>query len=78
MAHLAMYGLKIAMVSNEGRELNVYRICTFKLDVFAGSFISSCRLSAVMGWHRDEPEFVSVISNALRLRNEKLRFRCLI
>ena len=25
----------------------------------------------------DEPEFVSVISNALRLRKERLRLRCL-
>ena len=33
-----MYVLKIAVVSNEGCELNAYRICTFKLD----AFISSC------------------------------------
>ena len=30
------------MVSNEGRELNAYRIRTFKLDRFVDSFISSC------------------------------------
>ena len=28
------YGLKIAVVSNEGRELNTYRIGKFKLDGF--------------------------------------------
>jgi len=34
--------LKIAVVSNEGRELNAYRIGKFKLDAFVDSFISSC------------------------------------
>lgn len=36
------YGLKIVVVSNEARELNEYRIRTFKLNVFVDSFISSC------------------------------------
>ena len=36
------YGLKIAVVSNEGRELNAYRIRHFKLERFVDSFISSC------------------------------------
>jgi len=34
--------LRIAVVSNEGRELNAYRIRTFKLNKFVDSFISSC------------------------------------
>jgi putative hydrolase of the HAD superfamily len=38
----AKYGLKIVVVSNEARELNAYRIRTFKLDQFVDSFISSC------------------------------------
>jgi putative hydrolase of the HAD superfamily len=38
----AKYGLKIAVVSNEGRELNAYRIRKFKLDKFVDSFVSSC------------------------------------
>ena len=38
----AKYGLKIVVVSNEARELNAYRIRTFKLDEFVDSFISSC------------------------------------
>jgi putative hydrolase of the HAD superfamily len=38
----ARYGLKIAVVSNEARELNAYRIRKFKLDSFVDSFISSC------------------------------------
>ncbi len=36
------HGLKIAVVSNEGRELNAYRIRKFKLDGFVDIFISSC------------------------------------
>ena len=35
------HALKIAVVSNEGRELNVYRIRKFHLDRFVDSFISS-------------------------------------
>ena len=34
--------LKIAVVSNESREVNAYRIRKFKLDGFVDSFISSC------------------------------------
>jgi putative hydrolase of the HAD superfamily len=40
----ARHGLKIAVVSNEGRELNAYRIREFKLDRFVDFFISSCYL----------------------------------
>lgn len=36
------YGLKIAVVSNESRELNAHRIREFKLDDFVDTFISSC------------------------------------
>jgi putative hydrolase of the HAD superfamily len=36
------YGLKIVVVSNEGRELNEHRIRTFKLHELVDSFISSC------------------------------------
>jgi putative hydrolase of the HAD superfamily len=38
----AEYGLKIAVVSNEARELNAYRIRKFKLGEFVDFFISSC------------------------------------
>jgi putative hydrolase of the HAD superfamily len=34
--------LKVAVVSNEGRELNAYRIHKFKLDKLADLFVSSC------------------------------------
>jgi putative hydrolase of the HAD superfamily len=38
----AKYGLKIVVVSNEGRELNSHRIRKFKLDGFVDAFVSSC------------------------------------
>ncbi len=36
------YGLKVAVVSNESREVNAFRIRKFKLDQFVDTFISSC------------------------------------
>ncbi len=36
------YRLKTAAISNEGRELTVYRINTFKLTTFIDYFVSSC------------------------------------
>ena len=36
------FGLKIVVVSNEGRGLNEFRIKKFKLTSFVDSFISSC------------------------------------
>jgi putative hydrolase of the HAD superfamily len=36
------YRLKIAVINNEGRELNEYRIKKFHLDRFVDFFISSC------------------------------------
>jgi putative hydrolase of the HAD superfamily len=38
----AKHGMRILVVSNEGRELNVHRIRKFKLDAFVDAFISSC------------------------------------
>lgn len=36
------YGLKVAIVNNEGRELNEYRIRKFGINTFVDFFISSC------------------------------------
>jgi len=38
----AAYGLKVAFLNNEGRELNEYRIKKFKLDSLADFHICSC------------------------------------
>jgi HAD superfamily hydrolase (TIGR01509 family) len=43
MAQLkSKHGLKIVVISNESREVNAYRIRTFKLNQFVDTFISSC------------------------------------
>ena len=42
----AHYGLRIAVVSNESREVNAHRIREFKLDGFVDTFISSCFVHA--------------------------------
>lgn len=42
MAIKKKYKLNIVAVSNEGREMNEYRIRTFKLDKLFNTFISSC------------------------------------
>ena len=42
----ARYGLRIAVVSNESREVNAYRIRKFKLGGFVDTFISSCFVHA--------------------------------
>jgi len=36
------YGLQVAAVSNEGRELTIYRVEQFKLGTFIDFFVSSC------------------------------------
>ncbi len=36
------YGLKVTAISNEGRELTIHRIRTFKLTRFFDAFVSSC------------------------------------
>lgn len=36
------YGLEVAAVSNEGRELTIYRVQQFKLGEFVDFFVSSC------------------------------------
>jgi len=38
----ARYGLKVAVVSNEGRELTTYRIRRFELGSFVDFFVASC------------------------------------
>jgi putative hydrolase of the HAD superfamily len=38
----AQHGLKVVVISNESREVNAYRIRTFKLDRLVDTFISSC------------------------------------
>lgn len=38
----SQHGLQVAAVSNEGRELTIYRVGQFKLGTFIDFFVSSC------------------------------------
>jgi len=38
----AQHGLKVVVISNESREVNAFRIRTFRLDRLVDTFISSC------------------------------------
>ena len=57
------YGLKIVVVSNEGRELNEYRIHKFKLDEFVDYFISSC----FVGLRKPDAEIFRVALDTVRV-----------
>ncbi len=46
------YGLKVAVVSNEGRELNEHRVRTFRLDRLVDCFVSS----SFVGLRKPDPE----------------------
>jgi putative hydrolase of the HAD superfamily len=46
----ARHGVKIVVVSNEGRELNEHRVRTFKLDALVDAFVSSSFV------HRRKPD----------------------
>jgi putative hydrolase of the HAD superfamily len=48
----AKYKLKTVVVSNEARELNVYRIRKFNLDGFVDAFVSSC----FVGMRKPDPD----------------------
>lgn len=50
----AKHGLKVGVVSNESRDLNAYRIRTFKLDAFVDFFITSCYVHV----RKPDPEIV--------------------
>ena len=51
-----LHGLKIAVVSNEAREVNAYRIRKFKLDKFVDAFISSCFVHVGRRWTSCRPQ----------------------
>ena len=46
----ARHGLKVIVLSNEGRELNAFRIHKFKLEGFVDAFVSSC----LVGLHKPD------------------------
>lgn len=54
-----LHKLKIAVVSNEAQELNIYRIQKFKLGSFVDFFISSC----IVQLRKPDPEIYQLALN---------------
>ncbi len=53
------YGLKVIAVSNEARELNEYRINTYKLHDLFDAFVSSC----YVGMRKPDPQMYHMASD---------------
>ncbi|MCB9079821.1 MAG: HAD-IA family hydrolase [Anaerolineaceae bacterium] len=64
------YQLKIAAVSNEGRELTVYRIKTFELGQFIDFFISSC----FVHYRKPDPDIYRIALDIAQVQPEQVAY----
>ena len=64
------YQLKVAAVSNEGRELTVYRIKTFELGTFMDFFISSC----FVHYRKPDPDIFKIALDIAQVRPEQVAY----
>ncbi|MCB0166989.1 MAG: HAD-IA family hydrolase [Anaerolineae bacterium] len=64
------YQLKIAAVSNEGRELTVYRIEEFELGQFIDFFISSC----FVHYRKPDPDIYRIALDIAQVRPEQVAY----
>ena len=64
------YQLKIAVVNNEGKELNEYRIKHFKLNQFVDFFISSCYVH----FRKPDPDIFSVALDIAQVQAENVLY----
>jgi putative hydrolase of the HAD superfamily len=64
----SQHGLKIAVVSNEGRELNAYRIHKFRLERLVDSFISSCFVQTL----KPDPEIFRLALDVVQARPQQV------
>jgi putative hydrolase of the HAD superfamily len=64
------YGLEIAAVSNEGRELTVYRIRKFRLKEFMDFFISSC----FVHFRKPDEDMYRIALDIAQVRPEKVAY----
>ncbi len=62
------YGLKVAVVSNEGLELNERRIQKYKLGEFVDFFISSCYVH----FRKPDPDIYRVALNIAQVSHENV------
>jgi len=64
------HNLKVAVVSNEGRELTVYRIKTFKLGDFVDCFISSC----FVHFRKPDPDIFRMALDVIQVPPEQVAY----
>ncbi|MCB0214104.1 MAG: HAD family phosphatase [Anaerolineae bacterium] len=64
------YQLKIAVVSNEGRELTVYRIQQFALGEFIDFFISSC----FVHYRKPDPDIYRIALDIAQVQPEQVAY----
>ena len=64
------YQLKIAAVSNEGRELTVYRIKEFELGQFIDFFVSSC----FVHYRKPDPDIYRIALDIAQVRPEQVAY----
>jgi len=66
----AQYHLKIAAVSNEGRELTVHRIQKFELGTFMDFFISSC----FVHYRKPDPDIYRIALDIAQVQPEQVAY----
>jgi putative hydrolase of the HAD superfamily len=64
----AEYGLKVGVVSNEGRELTVYRIREFGLGTFVDFFIASC----FVHYRKPDPDIYRMALDVAQVPSEQV------
>ena len=62
------YGLQVAAVSNEGRELTMYRVQQFKLGTFIDFFISSC----FVHYRKPDEDLYRIALDIAQVRSEQV------
>jgi putative hydrolase of the HAD superfamily len=62
------YGLQIAAISNEGRELTMYRVHEFKLGTFIDFFVSSC----FVHYRKPDEDIYRIALDIAQVRPEKV------
>ena len=66
----SLYRLKLIVVSNEGRELNEYRIREFGLNEFVDAFISSC----FVHFRKPDPDVYRIALDISQVRPEQVAY----
>ncbi len=62
------YGLEVAAVSNEGRELTAYRVEQFKLGTFIDFFVSSC----FVHYRKPDADIYRIVLDIAQVRPEQV------